>query len=263
MALNRAVILYNNVMRQTGNATTYSTAQVAGFEVENAYDWRDFSLFRAAIGTTTVDTLLAAAATMDTAVVWGADRSLAGTITLKTETAAASGVFTTQATFTLSATQDSMLIATFTSTVVASGARVRWEIAAGAAVLDIKQLCTGVRLTNPIGQYSGVTPPNLFQGVKTTNVIAVNGSIIGRNYRRLERHDTIEWDYLDPAWLRTYWEPFATAAARNAFFYQWAPVDYPLEVVLAAAEDIVAPENMMPPPKMRAKMPIRALVALV
>jgi hypothetical protein len=261
MSLNQAIVLYDNLMRTEANTVSYSGSEVSGFEVENAYDWRDFSLFRAATGTTTVDTLLAAATTMDTAVVWTADRGVSGTIVLKTETAAGSGVFTTQATFSLSASGESMLIATFASVTVALGAKVRWEVQAGAAVLDIKQLCVGVRLTNPIGQYVGQTPPNLFQGVVTTNVIAVNGSIIGRNYRRLERRDELKWDYLDPAWLRTYWEPFARHAARNAFFYQWAPSSYPLEVVMASAESIVAPENMMPPPKMKVSMPVRALVA--
>lgn len=256
---NKAIVLYSNVMRVTGNTTSYSGTEVTGFEVENTYDWRDFSLFRSDTGTNTVDTVLAADTTIDCGAVWTVNRELAGTILLQLETSPS--VFTTLATFTLSAVAETLLLTSFTSVVGLAGRKVRWSIAAGAASLDVRQLCVGVKLENPIGQYVGHKPINLFQGIVTTNIISVNGSIIGRNYRRLTRRDSIEWSPLDPGWLRTYWEPFTKHASRNAFFFQWAPATYPTEVVFASAESIDPPENISPPPKMKVSMPIVGIAA--
>lgn len=260
--MNQALILYNNLMRVIGNTTTYTGTEVEGFEVENTYDWRDFSLFRAEAATRNVDTVVLASTSFDTAAIWTAGRGITGTIILQVETGPATATFTTIYTFTLLASGDTMAMAAFTEVTALAGARVRWRIEAGASRLDIKQLCVGIGIENPIGQYVGQNPPNLFHGVVTTNVIAVNGSIIGRNYRRLERKTEISWQHLQPSWVRTYWQPFAKHCARNSFFYQWSPANYPLEVVMAAAEDIIPPVNASPPPLMSVSMPLRCLVAL-
>jgi hypothetical protein len=173
----------------------------------------------------------------------------------------APAVFTTLNTFVIPAGMDTMLIASFAEVTIADGLRLRWSIEAGAATLDIRQLCAGMAMVNPIGQHVGHTPPTLTQGVVTTNVVAVNGSIIGRNYRRLDRADTLDWFPVLGAWVRETWEPFITHAKRNAFFYWWAPELWPLEVVMAAADSIVAPENVNPTPRMRVTMPLRCLAA--
>jgi len=256
--MNKAIILYDNVMRVSGAVTSYSGTEESGFEVENAYDWRDFSLFRAEDGDSIVDTIVEGETFVDCAVVWFADREDGAVIQLFAELT--TGVFTLLATFTLENGGQTMQITSFTGVTIPDGKRLRWYITAGAEALDIRQLCAGRRLVNPIGQYVGQTPVNLFQGVVTNNVIAVNGSIIGRNYRRLERRDTIKWDYVTPEFVRDSWEPFTKHCARRAFFYQWAPTDFPQEVAMASMEELIAPSNMMPPPKMLVTMPILALV---
>jgi hypothetical protein len=256
--MNQAAILYENVARVSGNTLSYSGSEVEGFEYENSYDWRDFSLFRAAIGTTELDITVGADTIVDSAAVWFLERVATATITLQLELTAA--VFTTVATFSLIAGTNTMQMSSFNSATVPSGQRVRWLIAAGAAVLDIRQLCVGRKMVNPVGQYVGQTPLSLLQGVVTTNIIAINGSVIGRNYRRVERRDRLEWQYLTPAWVRSYWQPFTVHAARNAFFYLWAPTRYPAEVAMATAESIEAPSNSSPPPFMSASMPLLARV---
>ena len=241
MALNgnKANILYDNLMRR--HAVTYSGAIVSGFEAINAYDWRDFSIFRAAVGTTNLDTTTDEEETIDCCALWAVARSIVGTVTLQLEESP--GVFTTKATFSLVANEEHLAMASFTAVVLPSGRIIRWVIAAGAAVLNIRQMAVGLKLSNPIGQYVGQTPASLHQGFVTTSIISVNGSHIGRNWRRLERKDTLSWEHLERAWVRTYWEPFSLHAARYSFFYQWAPVSFPGEVVLAAAESIDAPVN--------------------
>lgn len=245
-------------MRGSGNATTYSGTGSVGFGVENSYDWRDFTLFRADVGVTTVDTLVAVDTDLASAAIWTRDRAESATITLQYESAPS--VFTTLITFTLAVGQQTMKLATFAPVTVLTGRRIRWSISAGLTTLDIRQLCAGEYFENPIGQYVGQNPPNLFHGVVTTNVMAVNGSIIGRNYRRLERVASLDWQPVTPEFVRSTWEPFALHAARHAFFYQWSPVSYPDELCFASADNIDPPMNIAPPPKMKVSMPIKCLV---
>jgi len=279
MALNKAKILWDSYLRKAGNVTTYSGAEVSGFEMENAYDWRDYSIFRAAVGTTNLDTVLAITTTISEAAVWIAQRPgdysllydgqqvvydgqpvvFAGSLLFQYESAP--GVFTTLATFGFNPDQDTLAMVSFAPVVVPFGRKLRWVVQGGSATTDIRQLAAGVAMENPIGQHVGQTPPTLRSGVVVTNVITVNGSIIGRNYRRLDRSDSIDWSPVMGSWVRNTWEPFTKHASKNAFFYQWAPLLWPDEVVFAAAGDIDAPANANPTPRMKVSMPLRCLSA--
>ncbi len=64
-------------------------------------------------------------------------------------------------------------------------------------------------------------------------------------------------DYLDAVWVRTYWEAMVQAAIFHAFWWRWDPAGHPTEIAFAAADSIVAPTNMHPPPLMHAEMPIK------
>jgi hypothetical protein len=110
-----------------------------------------------------------------------------------------------------------------------------------------------------MGQWADITPPTLYSGVVLSNVIAENGSILGRNVRRAEKKGELSLDYLDPTWVRTSWDAFAIHAARYPFFYRWDPVGHPAEVAFAAAESIQAPRNSSPPPYMSVSMPMRII----
>jgi hypothetical protein len=88
------------------------------------------------------------------------------------------------------------------------------------------------------------------------NVISVNGSILGRNLRRIVKSGNIELNYLTQSWVRSYWNPLAIHASTLAFFWRWNPVSYPKEIGFCVADKIEAPQNSSPPPYMSVSMPL-------
>lgn len=252
-------VLYDNLARLDGVTITYSGTTVAGFEPENAFDWRDFSFFAAeASATTTLDVELPDGGTLDAWSVYCASYSDPATSTINLYAETGAGVFTLLDTVTV---QDEPLITlrTVAETTIAAGRRLRYEFVTGPSTLPCRELVAGLRLDFPMGQHEGITPPNLLQGVVVTNVIGENGSILGRDVKRVERKTQIDLNFLEPDWVRTEWEAFATHATRYAFFYQWDPEGYPDEVVFASAESINAPANSSPPGKMAVTMPLYCL----
>jgi len=92
------------------------------------------------------------------------------------------------------------------------------------------------------GQWSGISPTELNQGIVNGNTMSVNGSFLGRNRRRFEKKGNIKLENLSQSWVRSTWEPFSLAAAEHAFFYRWNPTEYPDDVSFAVGE-IRGPEN--------------------
>lgn len=58
------------------------------------------------------------------------------------------------------------------------------------------------------------------------------GKLLGRSIRRQGVVGRIEFQYLQAAWFRTYFEPFIEAARVYPFGWVWKPIDYPSEVAL-------------------------------
>lgn len=259
MAQTIGRVLYDNVMRQAGAVITYSGTETTNFEVANSYDWRDFSQFRPSDGLTTVDITVAAEVTIDHAFMYLDTNSTGATLKLQVETGVGTGVYTDLATF--DPVNNKVEMHDFTPTVVAVGVNIRWEIEDGADGFDISQLVVSEALLFSIGQHVGVRPNGLTGGnIQVNNVISVNGSVIGRSIKRIDKSNQIDLEYLDRSWLDTEWGPFAQHAIKNAFVYSWDHVNHPQDVSFSVAEQIRAPENMSPVPKMKVSMPLRSLV---
>ena len=245
-AMVNAQVLYDNVLRQTGAVVTYSGAVVAGFEPINSYDWRDFSLFQPAASATLITELLASYSP-DTVCIWWAD---AGSNQVQVD--AWNGSSWVAVATVLQAT-NAMNWMDFTAV---AGTKFRFTF---NGTNLIRQITLGVRLQFSMGQWRGVAPPKLLHGVVMENVISVNGSILGRNLRRVTKEGEITLSHLEPAWVRASWDPFAIHASKRAFWWRWDPVNYPSEVGFTVAEKIVAPKNSSPPGRMETSMPIMYL----
>lgn len=243
----KAQILYQNVFRLA--TPTYSGLEVAGFEAANAYDWRDFSLFTPA--TAAVLEVTIPATEIDSSCVWWQDDFVAGdpnaVVVVEAWTGAAWVAFTTHN--------------------KNSGDNASWRDASAALTAtkvrctftgtdNIRQITVGKRLLFPMGQWKSIAPPKLLHGVVVENVISVNGSILGRNLRRIVKSGDIKLNYLSQTWVRDSWNPFAIHASRYAFFWRWNPVSYPTEVGFCVADKIEAPTNSSPPPLMEVSMPL-------
>lgn len=251
-------VLYADVLRAAG-LDTYSGTTVSGFEPLNAFDWRDFTLFRPEPGLTTATSLALASDTVLSALAgWFVPGAHASTFTLEYETAPSVWATAGALTATPGVTVPQWTAISVPPT-VAAGRKVRWSCAVGAGGCDVRLLTAGPAVTFPTGQWAGVAPPTLFADVSVENVIAINGSVLARNVRRVDRSGEINLEHLDPAWVRSTWDALVRHAARYPFWYRWAPVGYPTEVVLAAATAIEAPQNARPQPRMSARLPFRAL----
>ncbi len=255
--MNLSEVYYDNALRN--GTVTFSGPEVSGFESINSYDWRDFSEFLVPAGTTkTLDVVLSKAMTLDALIVWCAGVTNT-VVTLQEETSP--GVFTTRLTVNLAAAValDGIRYSTGGPFAVTLGTKIRISIAAvGDAYF--RQIFAGPRLQFPIGQYDGVTPPTLTHGIVSENVIALNGSVIGKNYRRIERSAAIDLEYLTASWVRSYWDAFALHMARRACFYNWSPALYPDDIAFAATDDINPPVNKGPPGRMSVSMKLKCLV---
>lgn len=253
----QAQVLYSNILRAA--AITYSDTPIVGFEPANAYDWRDFSIFRTptAAATTRYLTLTVPSDTvLDTLCIWTKGGSGAVVATLQYNSGSG---WVTMATASISGwTVDYMTWLDFTQFTAVAGSSLRVALLT-TAQMDYRQITVGSKLQFPIGQWADVAPPTLYSGVVLSNVIAENGSILGRNVRRAEKKGEISLDLLMPDWVRTYWDPFARNCARYPFWYRWDPLGHPDEIAFAAAESIQAPVNSAPQPRMSVSMPMRLI----
>lgn len=238
-----AQVLYDSVFRLSTSVTTYSGTVVPGFEPVNFYDWRDFSLFRPeAAAVAECDTN--AVVSVDTICVWWAATG--------TDTVAVEGLISSVWTPLVTVDQaDGAMQWVDIPSVAVEGVRCVFD-----GTNDIRQITIGRRLQFPIGQWQGVAPPKLLHGVVVETVISVNGSILGRNLRRITKEGQLSLNYLLQDWVRDYWNPFAIHASRYAFWWRWNPVTYPTEIAFTVADKIEAPKNSSPPGRMEVSMPL-------
>jgi len=227
--------LWDNVLR--GLSSTWSGTTVSGKAPANATDWFDWSYFEADAGD--LDYTVSADTDIDAASIYTATNTAATTIALKYESGVSS--FTTLKTWT--ATSGKLTLDTFSSVTVSSGRRIRLSFSGGD--INVRQLVVGEKLEAEQGQYADMTYPTLTGGVKTSNVVSVNGSIIGRTIKRLERRGVLSLEYLSASFYRNSFEQFAQHAARRPFIYQPNPAGRPNDVAFAAVEGgIQSPQNM-------------------
>lgn len=252
---NLSKVLYSNVLRDA-TTTTYSGTTASGFDVANSYDYFDWTLFRASSGSTNLDFTMGANTDIDSVSIYTKTVAGSNSITLQYESTVSA--FTTLQTYT--AVSGKLTFDTFNSVTVASGRRIRFVFSV-ASTLDVRQLWVGEYMEFQRGQWAGIMPPTLTQGVKVTNNISVNGSFLGRSIKRLERKGKIELEHLTESWVRDTWEPFAIHATKKPFIYLWSDNSgYSSEVAYCFAENIMAPKNANNG-FMSVEMPIRMLVA--
>lgn len=258
MGLNFSDIAYDNILRD--DTPIYSGTTLAGREPINATDWRDFSTFDPGDTTTprTFDVSCSSTRTATIFYLYTAVVPVSATVALQYESAPS--VFTTIA--TISPVAKGMNYANI-STSVAASRKLRLVISGTTAVgqLLVRQAFVGPKMTFTVGQWDGIAPHALSGGIVMENTISENGSVLARNRRRVEKTGKISLEHLDPAWVRSTWEPFLVHATRYMFFYRWAPTDYPTDIAFCAAEEIPTPTNMQPPPFMTAMLPYKCITS--
>lgn len=249
-------LLWNNVIR--GITPTFSGTTVTGKEPANATDWRDFSYFSADTGN--LDYTMTGNTDIDTLSVYVANFTGTGAETIELQYESSPSTYTSLQ--TVNPAGGKLTFDEFTGVTVSSGRNIRFVITVGTGTLLIRQLVVGEVLEIQTGQFSSMTYPNLTGGVKVSNAMAVNGSIIGRSIKRMEKSGSLNIDLLTASWYRTNWEPFAQHAARYSFIYAPDQTNYPDEVAFSIVEGgIPSPKNMGKGDRMSISYKIKSLVA--
>jgi hypothetical protein len=252
----QAQVLWDSLFFRYRSSLAYSGTVTAGFDAVNAIDWRDFTLFRyndPGVTKTLTVTCSPVATLADTLVVWLVGPTIPASLVVTAQVSADGSTWESLGGGTIGAVMQWFDLAA--ATVDINYARV--QITCPTGPVDFRSIAFGPRLQFPIGQWQDVNPPQLYQGVIMENVMAVNGSILGRNIKRIEKTGKISLTLLEPAWIRAEWQAFAVHVGKQAFFHRWNPVGYPNEVAFAVATEIVAPTNDRPPPRMKVELPMR------
>jgi hypothetical protein len=246
--------LYDNVLR--GISPSWSGTTISGSPPANSIDWRDFSYFQANSGI--LDFTMTANTDIDTVSVYVATFTGTGAETIELQYESSPSVYTSLQ--TINPAGGKLTFDEFSGVTVSSGRNIRFVITVGTGALLIRQLVVGEVMEAEQGQWASATNPEFFQGVQVTNTIGMNGSVLGRSIKRLERSGKIMLDNLTAAWVRSTWKPFSQHMARYPFVYSWNPRDYPGEVAFTYATKINAP-NHETGGRLSVNVPVRFLVA--
>ena len=235
--MNYPHFLYDNVLR--GITPTFSGTTLSGKTPANAVDWKDFSYFEADSGN--LDYVVTEDTTIDAVSLYVATFTGTGAQSIELQYESAPATFTSLST---TASAGGVLTLTeFTPVTVLTGRTIRFVITVGTGSLLIRQLVVGEVLIAEQGQFKTVTVPTLLGGIKTSNVISGNGSVLGRSIKRVERMGKIDIENLTPSWVRSTFEPFAYHAAKFPFIYAWNPTTYPNEIAFTVVEKSITPPN--------------------
>lgn len=92
--------------------------------------------------------------------------------------------------------------------------------------------------------YVGHTPITMGRQTNVSNNRSETGQFLGRVIKSEFLQTSASFKTLSPAWVRTYFEPFAEFSRDHPFFWVWRPVDYPKEVGFVWLTDDIKTSNM-------------------
>lgn len=251
---------YNNAILGATYTLNGGLAETAGYEWANVSDWRDFSEFKwTASASSYAEMTMAASIAVSSLIMWCAASPAGATFTVSAELGASGGGYTTMGTLVIAANSVVPVITTFAQVTVPSGNKIRVTRTTAGSIFTIREIFVGAAFVPERGMFKSVKPPTLSGTIVSDTIISCNGSILGRNTRRVDRAQTLDFAPVTAAWVRASWEPFAAHMQKYACFYQWNPTTYPADLVFGAAEQIQAPEQDSHIPYMHVSMPLRVL----
>ena len=253
---NLSRVLYENNLVVGIDSVSYSGTEIDGFNKENLYDYKDFSTFKPQVSATTTMDFTVGSTSQNFSSLCVYVKKVTGTgLDIKLYYESAPATYTLIDTITNADGELSMN--NFNEVTVLATRKIRLEFVSDATQYEIRQIFVGSQLLLERGQYSGVNPPTLTQGIVQSNNISENGSILGTNVKRIDVKSSIDLMYCTEAWVRSTWEGLAShAGSGKSFFYTWNPTEYPDETVFCVASKINPPKNITPTPLMSVSMPL-------
>jgi len=204
--------------------TVVASNQVAGFESENAHNWLTYDWWQpGVVGSQILTCTFPGVVTPDYFACYGHNLGTEGaSIVLQSWIDAV----WTDAFSDISPSGTEVIFEPFTA-----AANANWRVVITDCTVDtfVGALSFGTVLELPGGMSVGFSPPNLFRQPKILNSRSMGGAFLGRSLQYLGNRLEIKSDHVDPAWVRSSWEPFLDHAALKPFFFSWDDDNYPAE----------------------------------
>ena len=253
---NLSKVLYDNALKKAGVTIAYNGTDYSGFEYTNAIDYKDFSLFQLEPSQNrNLEFTMAADTDINKWGLFAKYTGGAGNFIVRIYYEQTVGMADYVLLDSMTNADGALRLEGFSGVTVLSGAKIRIRFEVGSGTFYIRQIMVGEVMDMERGQYVGVNPPTLSQGIVQSNNLSENGSILGSNIKRIDVKSKISLKYCTETWVRDDWDPFAIHASKGrGFFYQWNPTEYSGEVVYCVASKVSDPKNMSPTPLMSVDM---------
>ncbi|MCK4609411.1 MAG: discoidin domain-containing protein [Gammaproteobacteria bacterium] len=234
---------YKNLLTTTGVTVTAST-EGTGFEKENAYDGFGFDWWKpTATGDSWIKASFASAQSVDyVAIMWHdlSDHSSSYKLQYSDDDISYFDSFTA-----VSPSDNNTIYKSFTSS-----SHKYWRVLINSATTlpVIGGVLLGDTLAMPHGAEVGFAVPTLAPKIDTKTAQSELGAFIGGSQLRQGIDGNINFTNIDPAWVRTNWEPFIEHVQTPAVVVmQWDTVTYTDEIMFAWADGQVTKPSYSSP----------------
>lgn len=111
-------------------------------------------------------------------------------------------------------------------------ANIRLRMQPGSAPATVAVLYIGklLEMQRSVDVGPRITPPPYARRVDAIDGFSQGGQFLGRVIENQNQETETQFMHLEPAWYRTYFDPFVEAAIGAPFFFGWSPEDYPAEL---------------------------------
>jgi hypothetical protein len=246
-------ILWDNLLA-TGTASL-TGSEVSGFEKANAYDYQEFSLFRAPNGGT-LDFTWATDQMIDCVAWYLVKPASAYSSYAITVSAQIGGTYYTLAAMTMSdgSAGELLRVKLINPIKLVAGQILRFAFTA-PATMDVRELFVGRSMSFPTGQRDTATPFGFAGGGVAGTVVSVGGCVLARHLVRTTKTCKVQLEWLTEQWVQYEWNRFAAHARRKPFWYLWDYQYHPTHAVWAVAMDVPYPTLSTTPPYMEVTLP--------
>lgn len=234
---------YKNLFTTTGVTVTAST-EAAGYEKENAYDGVGYDWWRpTATGDSWIKVTFAAVQAADYVAIWGHDLS-DHTSTYRVQHSDDDAVWTNAFT-AVTPTDNNTIYKSFTSS-----SHKYWRLLVNnpSTIASIAGVQIGEYMEMPHSAEVGFAVPTIAPKIESKTARSESGAFIGGSQLSKGIEGNISFTNIDPAWIRSDWEPFLVhAQTPQVFVIQWDNVTYTDEIMLAWISGDATPPNYSSP----------------
>jgi hypothetical protein len=124
--------------------------------------------------------------------------------------------------------------------------QVRVRLQPGDAPASIAVLYVGKLLVMERRLYVGHTPLDYARKTRVINALSESGNYLGSIVLGQVAASSAAFQLIDPAWYRTYLDPFIARGKGTSFFFAWRPYSYPREVGYAWLTNDPMPKPVTP-----------------